>query len=183
MAELLRVEALRAGYGEAVVIEALDLALDDGRSLAVLGRNGAGKTTLVNALIGAVTASGRVALAGVDLSRLPPHAPGARRRRLVPAGAQYLPLADRRREPHRRRAARPVESRARLPHVSAPRGAARQSGRPALRRRAADAGDRPRADGQPAAAAARRADRGPGAGDRRRTAGGAEDRSPPKACR
>ena len=54
MAELLRVEALRAGYGEAVVIEALDLALDDGRSLAVLGRNGAGKTTLINALIGAV---------------------------------------------------------------------------------------------------------------------------------
>ena len=74
MAELLSVEALRAGYGEAVVIEALDLSLDDGRSLAVLGRNGAGKTTLVNALIGSVTASGRVTLAGRDLSRLPPHA-------------------------------------------------------------------------------------------------------------
>ena len=73
MAELLRVEALRAGYGEAVVIEALDLALDDGRSLAVLGRNGAGKTTLINALIGAVQASGRIALAGVELTRLPSH--------------------------------------------------------------------------------------------------------------
>ena len=74
MAELLRVEALRAGYGDAVVIESLDLALDDGRSLAVLGRNGAGKTTLVNALIGTVAATGRVALAGAELARLPSHA-------------------------------------------------------------------------------------------------------------
>jgi branched-chain amino acid transport system ATP-binding protein len=73
MAELLRVEALRAGYGEAIVIEALDLSLGDGRSLAVLGRNGVGKTTLINALIGAVEASGRIALAGADLSRLPSH--------------------------------------------------------------------------------------------------------------
>jgi branched-chain amino acid transport system ATP-binding protein len=73
MAELLRVEGLRAGYGEAIVIEALDLALDDGRSLAVLGRNGAGKTTLIAALIGAVEASGRIALAGVELARQPSH--------------------------------------------------------------------------------------------------------------
>ena len=73
MAELLRVEGLRAGYGVAVVIETLDLALDDGRSLAVLGRNGAGKTTLINALIGAVEASGFVALAGLEMSRLPSH--------------------------------------------------------------------------------------------------------------
>ena len=73
MAELLRVDGLRAGYGEAIVIEALDLTLADGRSLAVLGRNGAGKTTLINALIGAVKSSGRVTLAGADLSRLPSH--------------------------------------------------------------------------------------------------------------
>ena len=73
MADLLRVERLRAGYGEAIVIEGLDLALADGRSLAVLGRNGAGKTTLINALVGAVKSSSRVTLAGADLSRLPSH--------------------------------------------------------------------------------------------------------------
>jgi branched-chain amino acid transport system ATP-binding protein len=72
MAELLRVEALSAGYGEAVVIAGLDLALEDGRSLAVLGRNGAGKTTLINALIGAVRArAGRILLAGADIAGLP----------------------------------------------------------------------------------------------------------------
>ena len=114
MAELLRVEALTAGYGEAIVLEALDLALDDGRSLALLGRNGVGKTTLINALIGAVEASGRVALAGVELSRLPSHRRARAGLGWVPAGAQHLPLADGRGEPDRRRAAGRVESRARL---------------------------------------------------------------------
>ena len=51
MTELLRVEGLSAGYGEAIVIAALDLVVEDGRSLAVLGRNGAGKTTLILSLI------------------------------------------------------------------------------------------------------------------------------------
>jgi branched-chain amino acid transport system ATP-binding protein len=72
MAELLRVEALSAGYGEAVVIAGLDLVLENGRSLAVLGRNGAGKTTLINALIGAVPArAGRILFAGADIAGLP----------------------------------------------------------------------------------------------------------------
>jgi branched-chain amino acid transport system ATP-binding protein len=74
MAELLRVEGLSAGYGEAKVIANLDLALDDGQSLALLGRNGVGKTTLVNSLIGVTTRfGGRIVLAGDDLTALPPH--------------------------------------------------------------------------------------------------------------
>jgi branched-chain amino acid transport system ATP-binding protein len=74
MAELLRVEALSAGYGEARVISNIDFALEDGKSLALLGRNGVGKTTLLNSLIG-VTArhGGRISLGGVDLTSLPPH--------------------------------------------------------------------------------------------------------------
>ena len=46
MAEFLRVEDLSAGYGEARVIHGLSFALEDGQSLALLGRNGVGKTTL-----------------------------------------------------------------------------------------------------------------------------------------
>ena len=75
MAELLRVEGLRAGYGEAVVIQGLGFALDEGQSLALLGRNGTGKTTLLNTLVGVTKRfSGRIVLAGQDLTRLPAHA-------------------------------------------------------------------------------------------------------------
>jgi branched-chain amino acid transport system ATP-binding protein len=75
MAELLRVEALSAGYGEARVIQGIDFALRDGRSLALLGRNGVGKTTLIDTLVGVTTRfAGRIFLGGEDISRLSPHA-------------------------------------------------------------------------------------------------------------
>ncbi len=75
MAELLRVEKLSAGYGEARVIQDLGFALEDGRSLALLGRNGVGKTTLIDTLIGATTRfAGRIVLAGEDIATLRPHA-------------------------------------------------------------------------------------------------------------
>ena len=40
MADLLRIEGLRAGYGEAVVLPNMSLALPEGQVLALLGRNG-----------------------------------------------------------------------------------------------------------------------------------------------
>jgi len=52
MAELLRVRNLSAGYGEAIVVQGVDLVVEAGRSLALLGRNGTGKTTLLNTLDG-----------------------------------------------------------------------------------------------------------------------------------
>jgi branched-chain amino acid transport system ATP-binding protein len=74
MAELLRVESLSAGYGEARVIRGVCFVLEDGRSLALLGRNGVGKTTLVDSLIGVTTHfSGRISLGGEDIAPLPPH--------------------------------------------------------------------------------------------------------------
>ena len=74
MSELLRLERLCAGYGEARIILDVDLALDDGRSLALLGRNGVGKTTLVDTVIGVTTRhSGRIWFGGADVSALPPH--------------------------------------------------------------------------------------------------------------
>jgi branched-chain amino acid transport system ATP-binding protein len=74
MTELLRVESLSAGYGEARVIQNLTFALEDGRSLALLGRNGVGKTTLIDTLIGVTTRfGGRILLAGEDIAALAPH--------------------------------------------------------------------------------------------------------------
>ena len=78
MAELLRVEGLVAGYGEAVVLHGIDLALPAGASLALLGRNGTGKTTLLDTLAGvAARHAGRIVLGGRDISALPAHARAA----------------------------------------------------------------------------------------------------------
>jgi branched-chain amino acid transport system ATP-binding protein len=78
VAELLRVSGLAAGYGEAVVVQGVDFALEAGRSLALLGRNGTGKTTLLNTLIGVTRRhAGRIELGGRDVTALPPHARAA----------------------------------------------------------------------------------------------------------
>ncbi|BDT67910.1 high-affinity branched-chain amino acid transport ATP-binding protein LivF [Comamonadaceae bacterium OS-1] len=74
MAELLNIEGLSAGYGEAVVLHGVSLALQAGQTLALLGRNGTGKTTLINTLAGATRQhAGSIRLGGADLHRLPSH--------------------------------------------------------------------------------------------------------------
>ena len=71
MPELLQIEKLSAGYGEAVVVSNISLSLDEGRSLALLGRNGMGKTTLLNSIIGATRLfAGRIRFAGRDMTSL-----------------------------------------------------------------------------------------------------------------
>ena len=74
MPELLAIEQLTAGYGEAVVLSKLSLSLDEGQSLALLGRNGTGKTTLLNTLVGVTRRhAGHITLGGVELTTLAPH--------------------------------------------------------------------------------------------------------------
>ena len=74
MAELLHVQGLSAGYGEAIVLQDVSFALDEGATLALLGRNGTGKTTLINTLAGATRQhAGSITLAGTALHKLAPH--------------------------------------------------------------------------------------------------------------
>ena len=85
MAELLEVRGRKSGYGEAVVVQGVSLALEQGQSLALLGRNGTGKTTLLNTLVGVTRRhAGRITLAGQDISALPPH-------RRAAAGIGWVP--------------------------------------------------------------------------------------------
>src|ERR1700744_1770111 len=73
MAELLAIENLRAGYGEAVVLPDMSLRLGEGEVLALLGRNGTGKTTLINSIVGVTRRfGGRIAVAGRDLTPMRP---------------------------------------------------------------------------------------------------------------
>jgi branched-chain amino acid transport system ATP-binding protein len=85
MADLLEVDGLWAGYGEAVVLSDISICLPDGQSLALLGRNGTGKTTLINSVVGLTThKSGSIRLNGRDLTRERPE-------RRVAAGVGWSP--------------------------------------------------------------------------------------------
>src|SRR5215468_9068012 len=73
MPDLLSIERLSAGYGEAVVLHAVSLGLAEGQSLALLGRNGMGKTTLINSIVGVTRfIAGRIRLDGRDITPLRP---------------------------------------------------------------------------------------------------------------
>src|SRR4051812_7983946 len=86
MPDLLTIERLSAGYGEAVVLNEISLTLAEGQSLALLGRNGMGKTTLINSIVGVTRfIGGTIALDGRDITpppppqRAPPGSAGGRR--------------------------------------------------------------------------------------------------------
>ncbi len=73
MPEILALDRVSAGYGEAQVLREVSLVLEEGRSLALLGRNGMGKTTLLNTIVGVTRhLGGSIRLAGRDLTRLAP---------------------------------------------------------------------------------------------------------------
>jgi branched-chain amino acid transport system ATP-binding protein len=66
---LLDVRGLRGGYGRVDVLRGVDLRVDRGEIVALLGSNGAGKTTLNSIVCGLVPASGgRVQFDGADLT-------------------------------------------------------------------------------------------------------------------
>ena len=73
MADLLVIDRLSAGYGEAVVLRDISISIAEGQSLALLGRNGMGKTTLVNTIIGVTRyLGGSIRLDNRDIARLRP---------------------------------------------------------------------------------------------------------------
>lgn len=64
---LLEVSGLSARYGPARVLHGIDLTVNAGSVVVLLGANGAGKTTLLRALSGTVTRSGSIMLAGTEI--------------------------------------------------------------------------------------------------------------------
>ncbi|MDB5569866.1 MAG: Amino acid/amide transporter ATP-binding protein 2, family [Hyphomicrobiales bacterium] len=72
-ADILRLDNVRAGYGEALVLNGVSLALKPGTSLALLGRNGVGKTTLINTIVGLTRhRGGSIWLDGRDVTKARP---------------------------------------------------------------------------------------------------------------
>ncbi|SMP44689.1 ABC transporter ATP-binding protein [Noviherbaspirillum suwonense] len=85
MTELLALEKITAGYGDSVVLEDVSLSMDEGDSLALLGRNGVGKTTLLVTLMGLTRLhGGAIRWRGDSLARVATH-------RRAQAGLGWVP--------------------------------------------------------------------------------------------
>jgi len=85
MAELLRLTDVHAWYGESHILHGIDLAVNQGEVVTLLGRNGAGRTTTLKAILGLVgRRSGSIVIDGTEAVNLPPH-------RIAHLGIGYCP--------------------------------------------------------------------------------------------
>lgn len=89
---LLEVHDLRAGYGRIEALHGVDLDVDVGEAVTMIGSNGAGKTTLLSTIAGHVRATGgRIILAGDDITTWSPEKRTRAGIGLVPEGRQVFP--------------------------------------------------------------------------------------------
>ena len=85
MSALLSVEKLEAFYGVSQVLHGIDLSLNKGEQIALIGRNGMGKTTFMRSLMGLVgNRRGRVMFAGRDVAKAAPE-------EIARAGVAFVP--------------------------------------------------------------------------------------------
>lgn len=74
MTALLSIERLTVHYGDFEALHGIDLTIDDGQSLAVIGANGAGKSTLLKAISGLVPpTTGTIAFDGQPIGSMSAH--------------------------------------------------------------------------------------------------------------
>jgi len=85
MHELLRIDNLNAWYGESHVLHGVNLTVNEGEVVSLLGRNGAGRTTTLRAIMGLTgRRSGSLRIAGQEAIRMAPH-------RIARLGVGYCP--------------------------------------------------------------------------------------------
>jgi branched-chain amino acid transport system ATP-binding protein len=88
----LEISGLRAGYGPIAALFGIDLNLEEGETLALIGANGAGKSTLLRTITGLITPSqGRVHFEGRPLAGLAPHVIAKLGIAMVPEGRRLFP--------------------------------------------------------------------------------------------
>ncbi len=89
---MLTIEALQSGYGATPVLFDVNLTIEAGQVVSLLGRNGMGKTTTIRTVMGLLdTRGGRIQFEGRDLRGRPPEAIARMGIGLVPEGRQVFP--------------------------------------------------------------------------------------------
>lgn len=81
---MLEVRDLHAYYGKSHILQGVDLNIDAGEVVSLLGRNGVGRSTTVKAIMGAVPPQGSIKFKGGDIAGLPSH-------RIAHLGLGYVP--------------------------------------------------------------------------------------------
>ncbi|MFC7287600.1 ABC transporter ATP-binding protein [Herminiimonas glaciei] len=71
MSALLEIKNLHAFYGKSHVLHGIDLSIQAGEIVSLLGRNGAGRSTTVKATMGMVAATGTIRFKGKEILGLP----------------------------------------------------------------------------------------------------------------
>jgi branched-chain amino acid transport system ATP-binding protein len=83
--EMLRITDLHAFYGESHILHGIDLSVNEGELVTLLGRNGSGRSTTMKAIMGLVgRRSGSVMLKGTEITSMAPHT-------IVRLGLGYCP--------------------------------------------------------------------------------------------
>jgi branched-chain amino acid transport system ATP-binding protein len=83
---LLQVKGLKVAYGGIQAVRGIDLHVDEGELVCLIGANGAGKSSTLKGLLGLAPATGDIRFAGERLHHQPTHAIAARGLALVPEG-------------------------------------------------------------------------------------------------
>src|SRR6185437_4092780 len=91
MTELLAIRRLGVSYGKVQAVRALDLTVEAGETVAVLGANGAGKSSIVRAITGLTHATaGEIVFRGQTVTNLPSDRRAAAGMALVPEGRRVF---------------------------------------------------------------------------------------------
>ena len=89
---LLEIHELQAAYGPVPILHKIDMHVEKGEFIGVLGHNGMGKTTLLRALMGFVTTTGgSIKYQDQEIRRLAPYRRARMGMSLVPQGREIFP--------------------------------------------------------------------------------------------
>ena len=95
MTDILRIEQLSAGYGPLGVLHAVNLTVQAGERIGIIGLNGHGKSTLLKAIAGLTGwQSGSIKLNGMEIGGVRSQGPGRYTHKIVRMGLALMPQGD-----------------------------------------------------------------------------------------